>query len=100
MNEVLHANIFFFIASAATIVFCIFICLILYHVLKIVHSIRRVVERVEASSQKFADDMLELRETVAKRSGFVMQIINTIIGSAMNPPGKRRRKAATDDEAE
>jgi len=48
MSEVLQANIFFFITSVAVILFTLLLCIALYHVVKILKSIRRVMEKVEA----------------------------------------------------
>jgi hypothetical protein len=98
MNEVLHANIFFVIASVATIIFCILVTLILYHVLKIVRTVRRLVERVEASSQQLSDDVAALRESVAAKGGFVMNFISSILGVAMTKPKRRRRTTDAEDE--
>ena len=98
MNEVLHANIFFVIASVATIVFCILVTLILYHVLKIVRAVRRLVERVEATSQQLSDDVVALRESVAAQSGFVMNFISSILGVTMSKPKRRRRATTAEDD--
>lgn len=79
MNEILHANLFFIIASLATICFSILVCVFLYHVIKIVKAIRRIVDRVEAGSEVLADDLEELRVNLnpAKVFGFIMNIFST-----------------------
>ena len=79
MTEVLHANIFFIIASVATVCFCLMVCILLYHVIKIVRSIRRIVERVEQGSEALASDVEELRKNLnpSRLFGFVMNIIPT-----------------------
>ena len=93
MTEILHANIFFVIASVATIVFCLLICVLLYHIIKIVRSIRRIVERVESGSEALASDIEDLRANLnpARLFGFIMNIVPT-------PDGKRRRGDDGDDE--
>jgi hypothetical protein len=65
MNEVLHANIFFIIASLSTVVFCILISLILFHVLKIIRIIRSILEKIEAGSEMIARDVANVRSLVA-----------------------------------
>lgn len=90
MNEVLHANIFFFIASVATVVFCVLICFILYHVLKIVKSLRAIVERIEAGSEVIARDVAHVRELVAS-GGIWSRLIQFIIGSSRGSGRKRQR---------
>jgi len=88
MNEILHANIFFIIASLATICFSILACVLLYHVVKIVKSVRRIVDRVEAGSEVLADDLEELRVNLnpAKLFGFIVNIFSS------------RRASKNDDE--
>jgi len=63
MNEILHANIFFIIASLATVCFTVLVCFILYQVYRIVASIRRIMDRVEHGSQVVADDIQNLRNS-------------------------------------
>lgn len=79
MTEVLQANIFFVIASVATVLFTILVCVILYHVLKVVRSVRRMVERVEAGSEMIAEDVEQFRSFVLKGS-LVSQLINFFMG--------------------
>ncbi|MCA9358291.1 hypothetical protein KC902_03455 [Candidatus Kaiserbacteria bacterium] len=93
MNEVLHANIFFLIASIATVVFCIFICFILFHVLKIVASLRRIIERIEAGSEAIAQDMAHVRELVAG-GGIIARVGRFFMGSTRG----RRKSRSYDDE--
>ncbi len=95
MSEVLQANIFFFIASAATIVFAIMTCIVLYYVIKILITIRSIVERIEAGSDVIADDVSAMREFV-KSGGLVAYLINRV------SPKKRstrssRAKQSTDE---
>ncbi len=95
MNEVLHANIFFFIATVATVVFCVFGCFILYHVLKIVKSIRAIVERIEAGSEVIARDVAHVRELVAS-GGIWSRVLKFIIGSSRGNDRKRQRARAEE----
>ena len=90
MNEILHANIFFVIASVATVIFCIMVCVILYHVIKITKSIRSIVERVEAGSEAIAGDIEQVREYVS--SGRLFSRIIKFFMGASNVTKKRRTK--------
>lgn len=92
MDEVLHANIFFLIASVATVIFCIIICFILYQVYKIIKSVRSILERIESASEIVTNDMLELRSSL--KSGGVFGRILSIIFSAT--AGSARRKRSRD----
>ena len=90
MNEVLHANIFFIIASIATVVFCIFTCFILYQVLKILKIARSILERIETASEVVAQDVAQVRELV-RGGGLITRILNFILGSTEASTPKRRR---------
>ncbi|MCA9354678.1 MAG: hypothetical protein KC877_04120 [Candidatus Kaiserbacteria bacterium] len=96
MDEVLHANIFFFIASFATVVFCVFTCFILFQVYKIMKSLRAIIERIEAGSEMLANDVAHVRELVAS-GGIWSRVIQFIMGSRRGS-GRRRRSASTDEE--
>lgn len=77
LTEVLHANIFFIIASIGVIVFGIITSLILYQVLKVVKAVRRIVERVERGSEVLAEDIEDLRYNLnpTRLIGFIMSFI-------------------------
>jgi fructose-specific phosphotransferase system IIC component len=92
MNEILHANIFFIIATIATVVFCILTCVILYHVIKIVQSIRSIIERIQSGSEVIARDVAQVRELVA--SGGLMA---KAIKFAMGLRGTQTRKDKNKD---
>ena len=90
MNEILHANVFFVIASIATVLFCIMVCVILYHVIKITKSIRSIVERLEARSEAIAGDIQDMREFVS--NGKMFSRIIQFVMSAMSATKKGRTK--------
>jgi hypothetical protein len=95
MSEVLQANIFFMIASAATVVFVIMVCIVLYHVIKIVIAIRAIVERLEAGSDVIADDVSAMRDFV-KSGGLVSYIINRVSPKQRSTRSSRTKQAADD----
>jgi len=92
MDEVLHANIFFFITSVATVIFCILTSIILYQVIKITLVVRSILERIEAGSEKIAQDVAHVRSLVS--NGGVM---SKVISFAMGVVGKTRRRHSDDD---
>lgn len=77
MNDVLYTNIFFIIASFGTVLFVIFVTIILWQILKLVKTIRSIVERVERASDIVAEDMTEFRASV--KSGMIGKVINWFI---------------------
>lgn len=90
MSEILQANIFFFIASIATVVFCILICFILYHVIKITKSVRSIVERIDSGSEAIAQDAEQVRAFIAS-GGLFSKIVQFIMGARGGPSKKRSR---------
>lgn len=93
MTELLHANVFFFIASVATVVFCILVSLVLYQVFKIMQSIRLIMERIEMKSEEIADDIDAMR-TFVRRGSVVSTLFNLFTGGQT----RRRRPARQADE--
>lgn len=92
MSEVLHANIFFIIASIGTVVFIILMSVALYQVVKILRSVRSIVERVEVGSETIADDVSQLRSYVVSGSLF-----SQLIGLFMGKATRARSKKADND---
>jgi hypothetical protein len=92
MNEVLHANIFFLIASIATVIFSILACMILYQVIKITKVIRSILERIESGSEKIAKDVAHVRSLVSN-GGVVSRVITFFVGAT----GAGRRSRSKED---
>ncbi len=93
MNEILHANIFFFIASTATVIFCILTSIILYQVFKITKAIRSILERIEEGSEKIAQDVAHVRSLVGN-GGMMSRMFSFMMGAA----GSRRKRTFTDED--
>lgn len=95
MSEVLHANIFFLIASIATVIFCIMTCVILYQVFKIVKLVRSILERVEAASEVVAEDVAHVRGLIAN-GGIVSRVLSFILGEQAKKRSTRRKARKSD----
>lgn len=80
MSEILEANIFFFITGIAVIIFTILLSVLLYHLIKILRSLRRVVDRIEAGSEVLANDIEQVREYFTERSLFA-RFLDAILGN-------------------
>jgi len=91
MNEVLHANIFFIIASIATVVFSIIVCFVMYQVFKIVKIIRSILERVESASEMVVQDVTDIRESL-KKGGLFGRIFSFILGATGAKPRSKRSR--------
>lgn len=69
MDELLHANIFFFITSIAVIVVTVFLVVLLHHLIQIARDAREITNMVKEESTEIAEDLEELRDTI-KKEGF------------------------------
>lgn len=65
MEEVLKADIFFFITSVAVILLTLMVAVILYFVYKIVRSVQRIVGRIEEGSEHIREDIEEFRRSLS-----------------------------------
>jgi hypothetical protein len=93
MNEILHANIFFLIASIATVCFCFLVCFILFQVIKIMQLVRSILERVEAGSEVLASDLAHIRLFFSEDG-----LLSRILGLFGGARASRRRRARKDEE--
>ena len=94
MSEILQANVFFVIASVGTVIFILLLSVALYHLIKIIRSVRRIVDRVEAGSEVVAGDLRELRENLSPT-----RVLSFLLGLAgMRPLRGPRRRPAVDRE--
>lgn len=86
MNEILHANIFFIIASVATTIFSLLLILVLWQVFKLVKSVRNIVERVEAGSEQVAADVAHARQLLYSGG-----VIGRVVGFFVNTSNRRSK---------
>lgn len=93
MTEVLHANIFFIITSIAVVVFMSVLLIALYHIIKIIKSLRRIVERIEAGSERIVEDMDEVRQFV-RDANPIAQILR--FAMSFRQPSRRGRRSKAD----
>lgn len=90
MTEILQANIFFFIASIATIVFSIMACVAMFLVIKILISIRAILARIEAGSDLIADDIQAARAFVTG-GGLISHLIGFVARAGGRTTTRARR---------
>ncbi len=92
MEEVLQANIFFFITGIAVIVFTALLCVALFHFIRVLRSLRRIMDRIEEGTEVIAEDMQSVRSYFAE-GGLVGGLIRTFMGQR---GGGRERKARSE----
>lgn len=77
MEDIVKADIFFFIASIALCILTLFSAIILYFVYKVVRAVQRVVDRIEAQSEEIASDVNNFRSFMYK-GGIFASIVSLI----------------------
>jgi membrane protein implicated in regulation of membrane protease activity len=92
MNDILHANIFFFITSVAVVVLAILGAVALYYILGILKNIRNISDRAERGSEILAGDMEHLRENIKEEGMRFRHIKKFIKGYAKWFPSEKDRK--------
>lgn len=95
MNEVLHANIFFFITGVAVIVITALLCVGLFHSIKALTSIRRILNRIEEGTEVIVEDMHNVREYFVD-DALLPRIIRKIFGGSSERKTKETRQRRTE----
>lgn len=90
MSEVLQANIFFLVASVATVIFCIVVTMILFQIYKVIKAVRSIVERINVASETMSEDVAHVRNLVAT-GGLVSTVMGLVFGT------KKKKRTKTDD---
>ncbi len=93
MNEILHANIFFVIASVGTVVFIVLVSMVLFHIFKIVKLVRSILEKIEQGTEILAEDAAKIRSFLANGSFFSRIFSMFFGGMASERPKRRGRKS-------
>lgn len=93
MNEVLHANVFFFITSIAVIVFTAFGCVALVHGIKLLKSLRRIVAHVEESTEAVHTHVKDLRACVSE--GGLIGLVKSVLFGTTSIKGSYRADTAS-----
>ncbi len=97
MNEILQANIFFFITGIAVIVFSSLLCVALFHGIKAIKSLRRILDRIEEGTEVIAEDLGQMRAFFSS-DGFVRKLLRGFLAS--NPKSSGREEKSHTKKSE
>lgn len=89
MNEILYTNIFFIITSIASLIFLIFVCVILFNIIKVLQLVRGILERIDKGSQVLSEDLTRLRAGISNFS-FLGKVFNFFQKKEKNKPSSRK----------
>jgi len=79
MSEILQANIFFFITGVAVIIFTLLLCVALFHIIKVLKSLRRIMDRIDEGTEIIAEDMQNVRAYFTE-GGFFSRLLGSLMG--------------------
>jgi len=99
MSEILQANLFFLITSAAVIVFTLFMCVAVIYVIQILRSINRITRRLEEGVEVIGEDVAAAHKKLAQK-GLLKGIFGVILSgvAAYQAQKNREKEDDTDDE--
>ena len=96
MNEVVHADIFFFIASLAVISITLGLLMVLYYAIPIARDLRAMTAKVRKASDEVEKDFEDLRATLREEGKKGKTLLNMAFGfltRMVEVPHKPRAKA-------
>lgn len=91
MENIIQADIFFFITSIAVIVFTICLAIVMFYVVRILKDMKHISKTMSQESDKLLNDIDSLRETVKAEGIKVMTIADFFLNLFL-----RRQKTAKE----
>ncbi len=98
MNDILHANIFFFITSIAVILVTFLIAWALYYIVGILKNVRDISDRVDRGSIELEADLKELRHNI-KHEGMKVATLYAFFRNLMTSFLPKRKKRTVHTES-
>jgi predicted PurR-regulated permease PerM len=95
MNEVVHADIFFFITSIAVVVLTIALLVLIYYAIVIARQVKGLVERVEQVEKDIELDIAKVRASLTQEGVKTKAIADLILGFIGSWVAPRKRRVRT-----
>jgi hypothetical protein len=92
MDDLIHADIFFFVTTIAVVVVGIGLSVALYYAVGILRDVRAVVQKVRKASNELEQDFEDLRVGVKNESVRVRTLFELVLGFMMRQIPKPRAK--------
>lgn len=103
MNDILHANIFFFISSVSTVLIAVLVGIILFYIARIMRDISDIVRKINNASADLERDFQDLRREIKNEGTKVRSIIDVALGfflSRVQKRASRKSKASASAQQE
>ncbi|MBI4087047.1 hypothetical protein HY416_03670 [Candidatus Kaiserbacteria bacterium] len=99
MDEVLLTNLFFVITGSAVLVITVFVCVVCWHVVRLVRHAHRILDHLEDGAESFMEDVRALRDRIGDyfdKGNIFGKIVSVIAGAVagarrQHPTGGSRR---------
>lgn len=92
MSEVLMTNVFFIITGTSVVIVSIFFLIVLYHVFKIIRTLRRIIEKIENGAEQVAEDAALLKDQLTSGKLFGT-LVSYVMNVSSNTAGEFMRQA-------
>src|SRR3989339_2244652 len=98
MNDLLHANIFFFITSVATVLIAMLVSVVLFYIARIMRDVSGIVRKINSVSDDLEQDFQDLRREIKNEGTKVRTIVDVALGFFLSRVQKRTtRKPKTEE---
>ena len=98
MEEVLHANIFFFVTGIAVIIISAILCVVLYQTIRVLKSVRKILSSLERGTEAISEDFQTIR-SYFERGGLIGGL-SMLFGRPIASTRKRTTKRTTKKKSE
>ncbi len=85
MNDILQANIFFFISSVSTVLIAVLVGIILFYIARIMRDISAIIRKINNVSGDLERDFQDLRREIKSEGTKVRSIIDVALGFFLSP---------------
>jgi hypothetical protein len=100
MNQLIHADIFFFITTIAVVLVTLGLLIILWYALLILRDVREIAEKAKDMTGKLELDFEEAREAIKRKGRAVSSIGDLFLKFVLNlvPRPKSRHKEKREED--
>jgi len=96
MQELMKADIFFFVTSLAVILLTVGLIIALYYIVRILRNVRDISERVDEGTKALAEDLTVVRSNL-KTGGFAWKHIFGFLGKHSRWFSSKKRHGSNTD---
>lgn len=102
MQSLIHADIFFFISTIALVVLSIGVLIVIIYLIRILHNVREVSDKVREEGDEFVKDARTFRLAL-REEGFKWKVVGGLIRGFFTTPLTRKKtksKHSSKEESE